>query len=127
MEARRLKISTPLVALLVRDGTAYFAILTIINILIPIANDIPSLVNLDLAASFLTTLVPIIICRFILNLRQLDASESSEDSRNLSVSIQFAGNLGGSLHTDIDGGDDENDSEDMDDLETSTNATYISA
>ncbi len=113
MEARRLKISTPLVALLLRDGlshfllldllhwltyvfagTAYFAwvdildsteglfirsirsILTIINILLPIANDIvsrvpivirpnvtdyhitqPSLVNLDLAASFLTTYV----------------------------------------------------------------------
>ncbi|KAI0809274.1 hypothetical protein BC629DRAFT_1106994 [Irpex lacteus] len=100
-EARQQKVVAPLSRLLLRDGTIYFLVLLVINILVPI-NDITSLANFDFATSFLTTLAPIIICRFILNLRQIDDGGSSLPSGGRSTGLRFASNMGQPLHTGIE-------------------------
>ena len=50
---------------------------------------------------------PIIICRFILDLRQVKVSDSSQNSRTQPSSIQFVGNAGESLQFEDDGHEEE--------------------
>lgn len=61
---------------------------------------------------YTSRLVPIVVCRFILNLRQLDVSRRAATAGILSVSIDFASNLGDSLPNDVDGEHDEHDEHD---------------
>ena len=46
---------------------------------------------------FYRSVTPIIVCRFILNLRQANPSGTSRLSDNQSVSLRFVGNAGESL------------------------------
>ena len=50
---------------------------------------------------------PIIICRFILDLRQVKVSDSSQNSRTQPSSIRFVGNAGESLQFEDDGDEEE--------------------
>ncbi|KAI0086571.1 hypothetical protein BDY19DRAFT_960599 [Irpex rosettiformis] len=76
-EARRSGIKAHLAMLLIRDGTLYFTIFLGINILIALSANIPSLFSVGLGETLLVTLGPILISRFILNLRQVNAPGSS--------------------------------------------------
>ncbi|KAI0769508.1 hypothetical protein BC629DRAFT_1442198 [Irpex lacteus] len=66
-EAKRLDIHSPVVIMLFRDGTIYFV------------------------------LPPIIVCRFILNLRHITLAEHTSISATQSASIHFVSNMGQSL------------------------------
>ena len=50
---------------------------------------------------------PIIICRFILDLRQVKVSDSSQNSGTQPSSIRFVGNAGESLQFEDDGDEEE--------------------
>ncbi|KAI0086576.1 hypothetical protein BDY19DRAFT_995862 [Irpex rosettiformis] len=88
----------------------------------------PSLVFLNVGTPYYTTLTPIIICRFILNLRYTKPSGSSYPSNSNSASYRFTGNMGESLSIvgDEEDGDDygggfnySNDSDNSDAVEMS--------
>lgn len=108
--ARQLGISVPLSSLLFRDGTAYFLLLLGINA-------IELCTRLSEAgeafAGLAVNLPPILINRFLLNLRQLNESETACPLRTISVptfrmSIDVTGNLGETLnHGWSAGGDDD--------------------
>ncbi|KAI0086731.1 hypothetical protein BDY19DRAFT_907923 [Irpex rosettiformis] len=108
-EARQLRIKSPLATLLFRDGTFYFVVLLIINVLQVIGNNIPSLFTMQVSAPFFDTLPPLIVCRFILNLRQVKPAGSSWISGNQSGSLRFVGNAGEPLRF---GADEEPEEED---------------
>ncbi|KAI0084474.1 hypothetical protein BDY19DRAFT_909816 [Irpex rosettiformis] len=106
-ESRQLGIQAPLATLLLRDGTLYFCILLVVNVLQPLVNVVPSLIGLDFAEPYLVTMPPIIVCRFILNLRQVKPAGSSWLSGGQSVNLRFVGNMGEALHFGADeGGED---------------------
>ncbi|KAI0769555.1 hypothetical protein BC629DRAFT_792037 [Irpex lacteus] len=107
--ARRLNIKAPLAAMLLRDGTLYFVILLILNVLQIIGRNVPILNALDIVAPFFDTLPPLIVCRFILDLRQVKPADSSWVSRNQSHSLQFVGNMGQSLYFGTEGPGEEVD------------------
>ncbi|KAI0084418.1 hypothetical protein BDY19DRAFT_997771 [Irpex rosettiformis] len=98
-EARKQKIESPLAMMLFRDGTLYFGVLLIINVLEVIQRNIPSLFTVQLSGPFLQIIPPIIVCRFILNLRQVKPAGISciSSNQSASVGIRFAGNAGESL------------------------------
>ncbi|KAI0809228.1 hypothetical protein BC629DRAFT_1103434 [Irpex lacteus] len=108
-EARRLDVKAPLATLLFRDGTLQFLILLILNIITPLAVSIPSLSGLNFATPFLTTLQPLLICRFILSLRQVKPAGSSWVTGSQSASLRFAGDMGQLLGVS---GDQDNEDED---------------
>ncbi|KAI0086788.1 hypothetical protein BDY19DRAFT_328976 [Irpex rosettiformis] len=108
-EARQLKIRTPIITLLFRDGTFCFVILLIVNILQVIGNNLQSIHAMQFAQPFSQTLPPIIVCRFILNLRQVQPAGSSWISGSQSASLRFAGNAGELLQF---GADEEPEEED---------------
>ncbi|KAI0084424.1 hypothetical protein BDY19DRAFT_997774 [Irpex rosettiformis] len=101
-EARQLRIKAPLATLLFRDGTFYFVVLLIVNVLQVIGGNIPSLSTIGVSSPFFDTLQPIIVCRFILNLRQVKPAGSSWISGNQSGSLRFVGNAGESLRFGAD-------------------------
>ncbi|KAI0084434.1 hypothetical protein BDY19DRAFT_997782 [Irpex rosettiformis] len=107
-EARQLRIKAPLATLLFRDGTFYFVVLLIVNVLQVIGDNIPSLFNMQVSQPFFETLPPIIVCRFILNLRLVKPAGSSWISGNQSGSLRFVGNAGEPLRF---GADDEPEEE----------------
>ncbi|KAI0084393.1 hypothetical protein BDY19DRAFT_1051285 [Irpex rosettiformis] len=115
-EARRLQIKAPLATLLFRDGTIYFIILLLLNVFQVIESNaqIPSLFAMWVSVPFFQTLMPIIICRFILNLRLVTSAETSFTSGNQWDSLHFVGNAGESLRfgapdTDEGSRDEEGD------------------
>lgn len=55
------------------------------------------------------SLPAMIVCRFILNLRQIEPAGSSWASGNKSVSLRFVGNLGQPLQIGIDNDEPEDD------------------
>ncbi|KAI0084407.1 hypothetical protein BDY19DRAFT_971798 [Irpex rosettiformis] len=125
MEARRAKIRTPLGNLLLRDGDwlaqwdvfVPVSILLALNIFVPIANSIPSLVVLNITGPIIQILPSIIILRFILNLRQASSglgSSSGSYSHGLSsgFSSRFMGNMGQSLQFEVNFGEDEDEKDD---------------
>ncbi|KAI0086790.1 hypothetical protein BDY19DRAFT_329647 [Irpex rosettiformis] len=110
-EAQRLKIKAPLATLLFRDGTFYFIILLILNVLQVIEHIFPSLSTMGISQPFFETVPQIIICRFILSLRKVEPpagnSESWASSHCHSVSLRFVGNAGESLQFDADSEEEE--------------------
>ncbi|KAI0086574.1 hypothetical protein BDY19DRAFT_995861 [Irpex rosettiformis] len=91
-------------------GTLHFIVLMVLNILQLLSLNAPSLFFLDLGDPFLSTLGPVIICRFILNLRYVDAVENSCPSTiRQSASLRFTGDMGQLLSI---GEDQENDDDD---------------
>jgi len=79
-EANRLNLKTPLVTMLLLDGTAYFVVLLMLNIL-QIAT-ITTNVFLDTANFFTTPISSIIISYFLLNLRQVAETSAENDIDN---------------------------------------------
>lgn len=98
---RGLEIATPLSSLLFRDGTAYFLALLAVSIL-ELCADISQAGELQSVAQFCTLLPPVLINRFLLNLRQLGDSGSSGHFCTISMpmfrmNVDVTGNLGESL------------------------------
>ncbi|KAI0769533.1 hypothetical protein BC629DRAFT_1442216 [Irpex lacteus] len=116
-EARQLKIKAPLATLLLRDG-ATVNVFTILAVNVPlrvVEHTIPTLAAMQISSPFLIIIPPMVICRFILNLRQIEPAGSSWASGNKSISLRFVGNMGESLqfgNRDEIGGDERyNDSD----------------
>lgn len=77
-EADEVNVKTSIVTLLLRDGTIYFGVLLILNVL----HLVLSLTNVFLDVTyFVTSLSSIIISRFLLNLRQIGLSGHDENQR----------------------------------------------
>lgn len=100
-KANKLGMSVPLSSMLFRDGTAYFLLLLAINVL-------ELCTNLSEAgegvAHLATVMPPILINRFLLNLRQLSEPNTSSEGLTHSIStpmfrmtIDVTGNMGESL------------------------------
>ncbi|THG94811.1 hypothetical protein EW026_g6727 [Hermanssonia centrifuga] len=82
MAAIRVGVQTPLSAMLLRDGTVYFVVLLAINLTDVIGNTVPSLqATSAVTSNLIGTLTPILISRFLLNLRQLGEPENETQSR----------------------------------------------
>ncbi|KAI0769528.1 hypothetical protein BC629DRAFT_1442214 [Irpex lacteus] len=110
-EARRLNIKAPLADILFRDGTIYFlssliklyaaGILLVLNVLEIIEDNAPTLFTLSIIEPFFAVIPPMIICRFILNLRQIEPAGNSWVSGSgtpiQSHSLRFVGNMGQSM------------------------------
>ncbi|KAI0729078.1 hypothetical protein C8Q72DRAFT_831252 [Fomitopsis betulina] len=123
-EARAISLKTPMVTLLLRDGTIYFTLLLVLNVL-HLALEITD-VFWDITY-FVTGFSSIIVSRFLLNLRQVGAAESgagadsgvgsrpsfvaSHPSRLVFASVVL-GNLGEQL--DLPYGEPLSGSEDLD-------------
>ncbi|KAI0086742.1 hypothetical protein BDY19DRAFT_995495 [Irpex rosettiformis] len=93
-EARQLKIKAPLTTLLFRYGTFHFIILLIINVLEMIEYNILFLRTMQVSSSIMQTLPSLIVCRFVLNLRQVKPAGNSWISGSQSISLRFVGNAG---------------------------------
>ncbi|KAI0769507.1 hypothetical protein BC629DRAFT_787299 [Irpex lacteus] len=100
-------INAPLVTIILRDGTIYFIVLLVINILNIIERNTPALFHVDLIESLVQVLPSIVVCRFILNLRQVKRPEVPSVSGNHTPgsSSYFLSNLGQPLQL----GEDEED------------------
>ncbi|EKM50256.1 uncharacterized protein PHACADRAFT_201098 [Phanerochaete carnosa HHB-10118-sp] len=105
--ARRVNVKASLTACLLRDGTVYFITLLSLSIAQLLTYDASA--NSTLVGKFIETLPPVLINRFMINLRAVD-SEMSGDSVDMSDSQQGQstprfikptdrlGNLGETLH-----------------------------
>ncbi|KAI0769503.1 hypothetical protein BC629DRAFT_1533368 [Irpex lacteus] len=114
-EAKRLKIKAPLARMLLRDVS---------NVLEVIDSNIPVMEYLSVIEPFFDILPQIIVCRFILNLRQLEPTGTSWISDSKSHSLHFVGNMGQSLHT---GGTDEDEENGVDEIEVVPARTRFSS
>ncbi|KAI0769530.1 hypothetical protein BC629DRAFT_789331 [Irpex lacteus] len=106
--------------MLFRDGTIYFIILLLFNVLQIVDDNIPVLFALGVIQPFFEILQPTIVCHFILNLRrQIGPAQSPCVSSDQLHSLRFRvlGNIGHSLQIS---GEDEDDQEDKDLSETET-------
>ncbi|KAI0825861.1 hypothetical protein BC629DRAFT_31621 [Irpex lacteus] len=106
-EARRLNIRAPLATMLFRDGTIYFLILLVLNILQMIGENAPAILPIIFINPFSVTVPPMIVCHFILNLRQFEPAGSSWASADQSHSLRFVGNMGQSLQFGVEDADGE--------------------
>lgn len=114
--ASRNHMKTSLSSLLLRDGTLHFVLLTLVTVINMATWPSPGIVSQDITY-FQATIPNIVICRFLLNLRQLDGasgmSMAAQDHElsttdyhgsNGSNSVRFAsrivGNMGEYLHDD---------------------------
>ncbi|KAI0690101.1 hypothetical protein BC835DRAFT_1308044 [Cytidiella melzeri] len=110
--ARTHSFKAPLVTMLFRDGTLYFtrvaSVLFLLNVIVLLHNNIlsvnPTLIlsqtswkTYDFASPFLECFTSIIICRFILDLRQLGSQEEYETPAGGSI-IWFVADMGRSMH-----------------------------
>ncbi|KAI0685094.1 hypothetical protein BC835DRAFT_1421587 [Cytidiella melzeri] len=114
-EASRINIKVPLSEILLRDGTLFFICLLGINVFILLVNDLPlsEAVGLSIfGGSFVALTPPIIISRFLLNLRQASNQEPesgtvAQKSTTRFKSDMIVGNMGQSLRF---GRDEDEDS-----------------
>ncbi|THH00332.1 hypothetical protein EW026_g2162 [Hermanssonia centrifuga] len=87
MDAIRVGVRTPLSALLLRDGTVYFFALLAMNIAVILVNTVPPLQTASPISDIIPALTPILISRFLLNLRQLGETDAETQS---SFNSQFS-------------------------------------
>jgi len=99
-------IRTPLMTLLLRDGSLYFAAIFTLNVADVI---LLQLVTFGAVADIVTTLSVILISRFMLNLRDLSLadSEASRSSRAEFSSVRFTNVLVGTLGAPLVHGEPE--------------------
>ncbi|KAI0919881.1 hypothetical protein AcW1_002980 [Taiwanofungus camphoratus] len=118
-EACRTNIKTSLVSLLLRDGTVYFVVLLVLNLLQVITEDVLKPVIKE-TADYLSIFVPaiesILISRFMMNLRQVYHTSDDDmpslhlsswhasshhqpqsQTQSLEFTSRFVGNMGASL------------------------------
>ncbi|EKM56346.1 uncharacterized protein PHACADRAFT_207607 [Phanerochaete carnosa HHB-10118-sp] len=102
-DMRRLGLKFSISAVLLRDGTLYFIVLLAFNIWDILTYSNSNFAEGNYAINFTGYLPPLLVQRFILNLRQLDyaANESSSDAQHSShfsvrfgVPSDFLGNIG---------------------------------
>ncbi|KAJ3556423.1 hypothetical protein NM688_g2035 [Phlebia brevispora] len=86
--ASRVDVHVPLSYLILRDGTIYFMILLALNVLQILVVGVSVFEKLEPVNSFIVTLTPILISRFILNLR--DANESRKNSTEDAYDSRFS-------------------------------------
>ncbi|KAI0769499.1 hypothetical protein BC629DRAFT_1725031 [Irpex lacteus] len=103
IRARNSEVKAPLASLLLRDGTVWFIVFLVINAINVVEVNVsePVQVALGNVQPFFEVLLPLIVCRFILHLRQPKlagtAAGSSWASGNQSFSVRFVGNAGNAL------------------------------
>ncbi|EKM56281.1 uncharacterized protein PHACADRAFT_207561 [Phanerochaete carnosa HHB-10118-sp] len=126
-QTRRLRLGPSIVTVLLRDGTIYFVALLGVNIY-QLLTFQSSSTNGLYAESFIESMPPVLVQRFMLNLRQLshasdEISSGNEHSSSRSVNFRlpsdFLGNIGESLDhgqaervQKYDGDDDDDDDDD---------------
>ncbi|KAI0700641.1 hypothetical protein BC835DRAFT_1304078 [Cytidiella melzeri] len=98
-DARRHGFAAPLVTLLLRDGTIYFIVLLIMNVLVVLCNNVPPLEKFDFASPFLENFTSIIMCRLIINLRQVHHDNTVVNPSRYTTTIQFAADMGQPLYS----------------------------
>ncbi|KAI0694612.1 hypothetical protein BC835DRAFT_1306237 [Cytidiella melzeri] len=76
IEARKLKIAVPLSTALIQDGSAYFCVLLIMNIFQMITF---AVWETEFLTTFIYILTPVLSCRLILNLRQVNNKSADQD------------------------------------------------
>lgn len=114
-EMRQLKMGSSVSTILLRDGTIYFVALLVMNILQVVTYSTGLAGGAAYAIVFLQALPPLLVQRFMLNLRQLSAppvdsaaanvADLSRFSVHFRVPSDFLGNIGEPLaHGDGDGG-----------------------
>ncbi|KAI0769525.1 hypothetical protein BC629DRAFT_1533792 [Irpex lacteus] len=127
-EARKFGIGAHIATVLFRDGTIYFFILLVVNVLELTANNIAGLLPLDAVEPFFNILPPMIVCHFILSLRQVEPAEGSDYILSSRIhSLRFVGNMAQSLQLSRDYVNDEASEPDLAILPTSAQVTDISS
>ncbi|THG95122.1 hypothetical protein EW026_g6472 [Hermanssonia centrifuga] len=89
-EGARIGMRTPLSTMLLRDGTIYFAIILMMNIAQMVVRAVPSFQNFDFVPIVISAWVlqPILISRFLLNLRQVGSPDNdSQEAFNSEFSV----------------------------------------
>ncbi|THG94501.1 hypothetical protein EW026_g6979 [Hermanssonia centrifuga] len=87
-EGARIGMRTPLSTMLLRDGTIYFAVLLMMNIALVVILTVPSFQFFGVVSTVIGTLQPILISRFLLNLRQVGSPENdSQEAFNSQFSV----------------------------------------
>ncbi|KAI0818721.1 hypothetical protein BC629DRAFT_1463743 [Irpex lacteus] len=116
-EALQLNLWAPYATILFRDGTIYFIGLLTLNVLDVLEFSIPTLWTLDIVQPFFIILPPMVVCHFILNLRQIKSSGGSSISGDQAARLQsFIGNIGQPLRTEAEEMDEDGDNEDPADV-----------
>ncbi|KAJ3557661.1 hypothetical protein NM688_g1346 [Phlebia brevispora] len=89
--ASSLNFRVPLLTLFFRDGTMYFVAVLLMNVMHILLQSVSVMQSLTPATLFFTTLTPILISRFLLNLRQLDGAIGTSDETYPSSEISIPG------------------------------------
>ncbi|KAJ3476404.1 hypothetical protein NLI96_g11181 [Meripilus lineatus] len=96
-------VQANLATLIIRDGTLYFGVHFLVNMITIITNYTLTL-NPSPASSFSNPLTSILFCRFILNLRTYDSDKGgthADESQNYST-INFAASISGNIGAPLD-------------------------
>lgn len=106
-DARQFGIKLSVSTCLARDGSVYFVVIFIINLLRLLISDVPALLGLSPIDAFVVTVPQILLQRFLINLRQLNEAERLSSTTDPSLrSVVFnrpnfnsrrMGNIGESL------------------------------
>ncbi|THG94701.1 hypothetical protein EW026_g6817 [Hermanssonia centrifuga] len=119
--------------MLLRDGTIYFAILLVMNIA-QVVLDTPSFENFSFVTIVIQTLQPILISRFLLNLRQVGSPEiESQEDFNSRFSVPgfrvpTLASIVGNMGEDLDhGGPTEELDDEMENISGSVQAEDVEA
>lgn len=100
-EAKSLKIESPLATCLVQDGTIYFFVLMVLNVAQIATFDSSNDTIVPIVSAFTTVMPPILVCRFMMNLRQVVRGDELTTGLNicsrvppLSSPAVFVANMG---------------------------------
>ncbi|KAI0689551.1 hypothetical protein BC835DRAFT_1418437 [Cytidiella melzeri] len=102
-EGLRAGLKVPIASLLIRDGTLYFMALLLMNVYQIIGNTSPALALGDSGTIYISVLTPMLISRFLLNLRRvsLEVEDEALSTTSRFSALQFrhpvslSGNAGG--------------------------------
>ncbi|EKM56266.1 uncharacterized protein PHACADRAFT_207547 [Phanerochaete carnosa HHB-10118-sp] len=117
-EMRKLNLGSSISAVLLRDGTFYFVAILAVNILQLLTYSAKGLTIGAYTIDFLQSMPPLLVQRFILNLRQLNLgamTESNSDARHFSrfsVNFRMPSDLLGNIGEPLDHGQWEHIQED---------------
>ncbi|KAI0338134.1 hypothetical protein BDW22DRAFT_1363253 [Trametopsis cervina] len=88
-----------------------YSVLLLINILTVLVDNIPLLSNLLISNPLQESIAPILICRFMMNLRDISSNERTSEHGRTWSSIHFVGNMGQTLRAPGEEEDEEWDDE----------------
>ncbi|THG95136.1 hypothetical protein EW026_g6455 [Hermanssonia centrifuga] len=95
-------MKAPIITLLLRDGTLYFLLILFMNVAEIMVETVNGASALSPVSEFLALIPPILISRFLLNLRQIDNDDDEEAEVTHVSTLGFrasvsVGNMGESL------------------------------